>query len=124
QPGDPRPPPITRPHRSNIYLSKGANTLTVTFSVPVWGPGRAAGGPIGILAMETEAGQFTEFRGTRDQSSVLIDLRPDAVGRTGQIVAHPRLPAMEQQSPGACFYAAPEVVACADRVLRARLARL
>lgn len=124
QPGDPRPPSITRPHRSNIYMSQRANTLTVTFSVPVWGPSRAAGGPIGILAMETEAGHFTKFRGTREQSCVLIDLRPDADGRTGQIVAHPRLPAMEQRSPGACFYAAPEVVACADRVLRARLARL
>ena len=45
QPGDPRPPSITRPHRSNIYMSQGANTLTVTFSVPVWGPGRAAGAP-------------------------------------------------------------------------------
>jgi serine/threonine protein kinase len=123
KPGDPQPPPITRPHRSNIYMSQGTNTLTVTFSVPVWGPGRTAGAPpIGILAMETQAGHFTEFRGTRDQSSVLIDLRPDANGRTGQIVAHPRLPAMEQRSPGACFYAAPEVVARADRVLRARLA--
>jgi serine/threonine protein kinase len=123
QPGDPRPAPITRPHRSNIYLSKRANTLAVTFSVPVWGPGRAAGAPlIGILAMETEAGHFTEFRGSRDQSSVLIDLRPDADGRTGRVVAHPRLPAMEQQSSGASFYTAPEVVARADRVLHAWLA--
>ena len=100
KPGDPRPRSITRPQRSHIYLSTWSNTLAVTFIVPVRGPAARRRPPIGILAMETEAGHFTKFRGSRDQSSVLIDLRPDADGRTGRVIAHPQLPAMELRSPG------------------------
>lgn len=100
-PDDPPAPPITHPHRSSVYVSRGfdvsqgTGALSVTFSVPVHPPGDDNGSPVGILAMETEVGHFTEFQGKEEQASVLIDVRPDNQDRRGQIVAHPHLEELE-----------------------------
>jgi len=84
----PTPQPIRRPHRSMVYKRLGENEpWTVAFSVPVFGHDLRE--PVGVLVMTSDLGKFTNFKGTRDQFAVLIDLRPDEQGKRGLIVEHP-----------------------------------
>ncbi len=87
-PTDPVPEMISAPHRSNIFRSQPENELAVAFSVPIRD---AAGKPLGIIAMEARMGNFAEFEGSRNQLSVLVDLKNDQVGRRGLVVEHPAL---------------------------------
>jgi hypothetical protein len=125
RPDEPHQPPITSPHRSQIYVSQqpgGDRSLMVTFSVPVFAPGADGGPPVGMLAMETEVEHFTEFRGKRQQKSVLVDLRRDNEDKTGRIVAHDLLEQRRKAAPSTGFYVAGEVFDRADRLRLARLA--
>jgi hypothetical protein len=118
-------PPITRPRRSQIYMSLGQGrdqSLMVTFSVPVFAPGADEGLPQGVLAMETEVGHFTEFRGKPHQKSVLIDLRPDNEDKTGRIVAHELLEKRPKGARSKGFYVDAEILHLVERLRTARLA--
>lgn len=87
-PQDPAPRPITESHRSNVFRSQPTNRPAVAFSTPIFGDDGQQE-PLGILAMETELGHFSEFAGSRNQFAVLVDLRPDQTGRPGLVVEHP-----------------------------------
>lgn len=84
----PAPPPIAAPHRSNVFRSRPTNRPAVAFSVPVFRDDSRQE-VLGILAMETELGHFSEFAGSRNQFAVLVDLRPDETGVSGLVVEHP-----------------------------------
>ncbi len=84
----PVPPPITAPHRSNVFRSRPTNRPAVAFSVPIYRDDSRQE-VRGILAMETELGHFSEFAGSRNQFAVLVDLRPDQTGASGLVVEHP-----------------------------------
>jgi serine/threonine protein kinase len=85
---DPVPNPIQVSHRSNVFRSHPTNRPAVAFSTPIFSDG-IAGEVVGILAMETELGHFSDFFGSRNQFAVLVDLRPDSNGKRGLIVEHP-----------------------------------
>ncbi|MBL9084402.1 MAG: protein kinase [Planctomycetales bacterium] len=82
------PPPITAPHRSNVFRSRPTNRPAVAFSVPIFRD-ESRREVRGILAMETELGHFSEFTGSRNQFAVLVDLRADQTGAPGLVVEHP-----------------------------------
>lgn len=103
-PMDPVPEMISAPHRSNIFRSQPENELAVAFSVPILGPD---GERLGIIAMETRMGNFAEFEGSRNQLSVLVDLRNDQVGREGLIVEHPAF-GREEGAAAESVYLSPE----------------
>lgn len=85
---DPVPKAIREAHRSNVFHSQPTNRPAVSLSVPIRD---ADGGQIlGVLAMEAELGHFAEFQGSRNQTAVLVDLRPDESASRGLIVEHPR----------------------------------
>lgn len=87
-PQDPVPSPIAKSHRSNVFRSQPTNRPAVAFSTPIFRDDESRE-VVGILAMETELGHFSEFAGSRNQFAVLVDLRPDQTGRAGLIVEHP-----------------------------------
>lgn len=87
-PQDPVPSPISESHRSNVFRSQPTNRPAVAFSTPIFSDDQRRE-IVGILAMETELGHFSEFAGSRNQFAVLVDLRPDATGRPGLVVEHP-----------------------------------
>jgi serine/threonine protein kinase len=80
------PRPITRPHRSVVFVSQASHTYCVAFSVPVKDGTRI----LGVLGMTMEVGtvplnQVSDWRGA------LIDMRPSASGVRGLVIAHPLL---------------------------------
>lgn len=87
-PTAPPPTPIQAWHRSNIFRSRPTNKPSVAFSTPIFS-GESSHRVVGILAMETELGHFSDFESSRTQFPVLIDLRPDADDMPGLIVEHP-----------------------------------
>jgi serine/threonine protein kinase len=108
-PYDPVPDMISTPHRSNVFRSQPSNQPAVAFSVPI----RSEAGPTaGILAMETELGHFAEFQGSRDQLSVLVDLRPDQNGQPGLIVEHPALDQLPSSSLQPSYLSKEQLAAC------------
>ncbi len=93
---DPVPQMITGPHRSNVFRSQPDNVAAVAFSVPIVDSANDdAPQRLGILAMETAMGNFAEFEGSRNQLSVLIDLRVDPTNQAGLIVEHPLFKSQE-----------------------------
>ena len=84
-------PPISEPHRSNVFLSQPSNVLSVAFSTPIFNAASAAQEPLGVLAMEADLGHFAEFLGARHQFAAIVDLRPDEKGKLGLIAEHPKL---------------------------------
>jgi serine/threonine protein kinase len=114
-PRDPVPETISAPHRSNIFRSQPENELAVAFSVPIVD---RAGEPLGIIAMETRMGNFAEFQGSRNQISVLVDLKNDQIGREGLVVEHP---AFDREKAPESFYLAAEELAEFRALLAARL---
>lgn len=89
-PESPVPEPIQHPYRSNVFRSQPNNRLAVSLSVPICDPQNREQ-VLGVLVMESELGHFAEFQGTRNQTALLIDTRPDDSGRRGLIIEHPQL---------------------------------
>lgn len=89
--------PITKPHRSAVFLSEATNRRLVAFSVPIWSP-QTPSQVIGVLGMTVELGGFGELRPGPDSSerqiAVLVDGRKDWTGQKGLILQHPRLAAL------------------------------
>lgn len=83
------PKPISEPHRSNIFLSKPANVLSVAFSTPIVAAAEGRNETLGVLVMEADLGHFAEFVGARHQFAAIVDLRPDERGKPGLIGEHP-----------------------------------
>lgn len=84
------PPPITRPYRSAVFRSQPENVLAVAFSVPIWSQTEDQPSEVvGVLVMETILSHISDFRASRKQAAVLVDLRPDQTGKRGLIVDHP-----------------------------------
>lgn len=105
----PAPAPIKSPYRSMVFKRRGENQpWSVAFTVPIYrvpvgetptGNGQPPQGePIGILGMTSDLGHFTNFRGTRNQFTVLVDLRPNEQGKRGLIVEHPAFGDMQQRA--------------------------
>jgi len=90
-PSDDPPPPIATAHRSNIYLSKPREMLSVAFSAPIHDSAAHDHRPLGVLVMEADLGRFAEFVGARHQFATLVDLRPDETGTRGLLIEHPGL---------------------------------
>jgi hypothetical protein len=110
------PDPIIKPHRSMVYKRLGKNCWTVAFSVPVPDLDRPSS-PIGVLGLTHDLGEFTRFKGSRDQFAVLIDVRGDEKGRRGMIVEHPYLDRLAEH-PDEPFqpYFSPDVVVRAEKM--------
>jgi hypothetical protein len=85
----PAPAPIASPYRSAVFRSQPENVLAVAFSVPIYAEANAEKEVSGVLVMETILSNISDFRGNRKQSAVLVDLRPDQLGKRGLIVDHP-----------------------------------
>lgn len=84
----PAPSTITASHRSNVFRSQPTNRPAVAFSTPIFRDDEQRE-IIGIIAMETELGHFSDFEGSRNQFAVLVDLRPDQSGKSGLVIEHP-----------------------------------
>jgi len=86
--------PIREAHRSNIFKSQATQNFMVAFSVPVWSITKNGnnGDVIGVLAMTVELGRFGVLQiGVEDQQiTVLIDTQPDATGKNGLVLHHPK----------------------------------
>ncbi len=92
--------PVSRPYRSQVFISGASNRRMVAFSVPIFAAAdddsdeRAIQG---VLAMTVELGTFGEMRGTGGQQdrarqvAVLVDLRSSRAGPPGLILQHPYL---------------------------------
>ncbi len=115
----PAPPPIGVPHRSNVFRSKPLNRPAVSLSVPILDPDDQQ--VLGVLVMEAELGHFADFQATRNQSAVLVDLRPDESGRRGLIVEHPRFSEQLQANETVGeFYVSRSTLAAMDAAVRER----
>ena len=72
--------PIQAPHRSNVYVSDGSETLKTAFTVPIWSTsntGDPARRVIGVLGVSVELGTFASLR-SEHGIAVLVDTREDA----------------------------------------------
>jgi len=114
--------PLRRPHRSLVFRSTVTDKLTVAFSVPVWGGEPRVGDPVGVLAMTSQLGKFTEWEDSPGQNALLVDTLPVQTrngepGKPGMIVEHSNLARFEpaRDTPGTDWYVAAEVV---DRAAR------
>ena len=87
----PVPKPISESHRTNIFLSKPENVLTVAFSTPIVAEAEGRQETLGVLVMEADLGHFAEFVGARHQFAAIVDLQPDEQGQRGLIGEHPLL---------------------------------
>lgn len=120
-PADAAPTPISGSHRSSVFRSQPTNRPAVAFSTPILS-NDSHQEVIGILAMETELGHFSDFQGSRNQFASLVDLRPDQTGRAGLLVEHPYFD--EQLAGGRPveeFYLRPETLKMFQRFRDERL---
>jgi hypothetical protein len=91
--------PVDRPWISNVYLSEVRGSgYRIGFTVPIFQGGRSHPGedPIAVLSMSVKASAFQVLR-----NAVLIDLRPDIVGKTeqkGLVIYHNQLTSRMEQS--------------------------
>jgi serine/threonine protein kinase len=115
-------PPITLPHRSQVYVSDGSKNRTLAFSVPVWSgsedtPDRHV---IGVLGIAVEMGHFAVLRSEngakKERIAVLVDTRADGGKdpRKGLILEHPHLCDAVDKAENRC----PEVYIDAAEVAR------
>jgi hypothetical protein len=102
--GDPPLPPLTRVHRSNVFLSSQSGTRKVAFSVPVWkgpepAPDEGDKHPrLGVLIMTVEVGSFSELRPRgKDEGKTFVAVLVD---QKGAILEHPLLARLREQNRG------------------------
>lgn len=120
-PADAPPTPISASHRSNVFRSQPTNRPAVAFSTPIF-RNDSRQEVLGILAMETELGHFSDFEGSRNQFAALVDMRPDQTGTAGLVVEHPYFD--EQLAGGRPveeFYLRPETLETFQRFRDERL---
>ncbi len=90
-----RPPPLTAPHLSIVFLGQTTGEWLVGLSIPVAADGTADAGASGVLMMTVRVGDFARFLPRSlmadDLVASLIDRSPDSSGKPNTLLAHPAL---------------------------------
>ncbi|MFO0803268.1 MAG: serine/threonine protein kinase [Gemmataceae bacterium] len=100
---DPVPPIIRGPTRSGVFkrrVREHEEYWSVAFSVPVWPADEPGGEPIGVIGLNLDLKGATRLDGDRERFAVLIDTRPDSIGRPGLVLRHPYLERYKDEPPG------------------------
>jgi hypothetical protein len=101
-----RPPPITRSHRSIVFLSAATTEKRVIFSVPIFAPpgstldtvNQSSAGVMGVLAISVQAEKLRsnhpalcDDNGDLQQFASVVDTKLNWEGKPGLIVEHPEV---------------------------------